>query len=69
MVEAGVRDLVVVQAALLHDTVEDTDTTPQELIEVFGDTVAAVVAEVCSNNTVITVLHEYCFPSRVGIDP
>ena len=27
----GVRDEVTLQAAILHDTVEDTDTTPEEL--------------------------------------
>ena len=30
--QAGVDDLEVLQAALLHDTVEDTDTTLQVLL-------------------------------------
>uniref|UniRef100_A0A3B4WDF4 Guanosine-3',5'-bis(diphosphate) 3'-pyrophosphohydrolase MESH1 n=1 Tax=Seriola lalandi dorsalis TaxID=1841481 RepID=A0A3B4WDF4_SERLL len=34
------------QAALLHDTVEDTDTTPAELEAKFGPTVARIVEEV-----------------------
>ncbi|KFW87122.1 Guanosine-3',5'-bis(diphosphate) 3'-pyrophosphohydrolase MESH1, partial [Manacus vitellinus] len=34
--EAGVTDIVVLQAALLHDTVEDTDTTLSEIEERFG---------------------------------
>lgn len=34
------------QAALLHDTVEDTDTTPAELEAKFGPTVARIVQEV-----------------------
>lgn len=34
------------QAALLHDTVEDTDTTYEELVEMFGKEVADVVMEV-----------------------
>jgi len=42
----GVTDLVTLQAAILHDTVEDTDTTPAELVERFGRDVADVVAEV-----------------------
>ena len=42
----GVTDLVVLQAALLHDTVEDTDTSYEELVQHFGRTVADVVMEV-----------------------
>ena len=34
----------VVAAGLLHDVVEDTDTTPEELRERFGDRVAELVA-------------------------
>jgi guanosine-3',5'-bis(diphosphate) 3'-pyrophosphohydrolase len=44
--EGGVEDPVVLAAALLHDTIEDTSATPQELIELFGDEVAAIVLEV-----------------------
>lgn len=46
LVEGGVRDLDVIQAALLHDTVEDTDTTNEELVQEFGPEVAGIVAEV-----------------------
>ncbi len=46
VVEAGVDDEVVLAAALLHDTVEDTNTTYEELIEHFGRRIAAVVLEV-----------------------
>jgi len=42
----GVDDVVVLQAALLHDTVEDTDTSYEELIQHFGRRVADVVMEV-----------------------
>ena len=35
----GITDPVVLQAALLHDTVEDTDTTLQEIEDHFGKTV------------------------------
>ncbi|TDM09849.1 MAG: phosphohydrolase [Ideonella sp. MAG2] len=38
-------DPVVLQAAVLHDTVEDTDTSLEELTTHFGPQVAAVVAE------------------------
>jgi guanosine-3',5'-bis(diphosphate) 3'-pyrophosphohydrolase len=44
--EAGVEDPVVLCAALLHDTVEDTATTPQEIEARFGPEIRAVVMEV-----------------------
>jgi guanosine-3',5'-bis(diphosphate) 3'-pyrophosphohydrolase len=43
--EGGITDVEVLCAALLHDTVEDTATTPEEL-EAFGARVAGIVAEV-----------------------
>lgn len=42
----GVEHLASLQAAILHDTVEDTETTSEELAELFGSEVAALVAEV-----------------------
>ncbi len=51
--EGGVVDPIVLQAALLHDTVEDTDTTLTEISELFGDKVAAIVAEVTSDMTLV----------------
>ncbi|KAM9817679.1 guanosine-3',5'-bis(diphosphate) 3'-pyrophosphohydrolase MESH1 [Neosynchiropus ocellatus] len=44
--EGGITDIEVLQAALLHDTVEDTDTTPAELEAKFGPVVARIVQEV-----------------------
>jgi GTP diphosphokinase / guanosine-3',5'-bis(diphosphate) 3'-diphosphatase len=44
--ESGVTDVEVLCAALLHDTVEDTDTTHEELANAFGSRVARIVAEV-----------------------
>ncbi|XP_061520254.1 guanosine-3',5'-bis(diphosphate) 3'-pyrophosphohydrolase MESH1 isoform X3 [Phycodurus eques] len=44
--EAGITDIVVLQAALLHDTLEDTDTKPEELETKFGQIVAGIVQEV-----------------------
>lgn len=44
--EARVTDPVTLVAAVLHDTVEDTATTLDELTAAFGAEVASVVAEV-----------------------
>jgi GTP diphosphokinase / guanosine-3',5'-bis(diphosphate) 3'-diphosphatase len=44
--EGRVRDPVVIAAALLHDTIEDTETTSRELHGAFGPLVAGVVEEV-----------------------
>ena len=45
-VEAGIQDPLVLGAALLHDTVEDTETTPEELAERFGPAIRDLVLEV-----------------------
>jgi guanosine-3',5'-bis(diphosphate) 3'-pyrophosphohydrolase len=42
----GISDIATLQAAILHDTIEDTETTYEELVEKFGREVASVVAEV-----------------------
>jgi guanosine-3',5'-bis(diphosphate) 3'-pyrophosphohydrolase len=44
--EAGIEDVDVLAAAILHDTIEDTDTTAAELEREFGHEVAAIVVEV-----------------------
>lgn len=44
--EAGIDDEDLLVAALLHDTVEDTDTKFEEIEERFGPTVRQLVAEV-----------------------
>jgi len=44
--EGGVTDIEVLAAALLHDTIEDTATTLEELRERFGERIAGMVAEV-----------------------
>lgn len=45
-VVGGVTDIVTLQAAVLHDTLEDTDTRVELLIAEFGVEVARVVQEV-----------------------
>jgi len=42
----GVGDLAVLCAALLHDTIEDTNTTADELRVLFGEVITSVVLEV-----------------------
>ncbi|XP_029431003.1 guanosine-3',5'-bis(diphosphate) 3'-pyrophosphohydrolase MESH1 isoform X2 [Rhinatrema bivittatum] len=49
--EAGVTDTAVLQAALLHDTVEDTDTTFLEIEEKFGKEIRQMVEEVTDDKT------------------
>jgi guanosine-3',5'-bis(diphosphate) 3'-pyrophosphohydrolase len=44
--EGGISDPVILAAALLHDTLEDTETTYEELRGQFGDEIADVVVEV-----------------------
>src|SRR5215204_239731 len=49
--EAAITDEVVIAAAILHDTVEDTGTTPEELTRDFGVEISAIVAEVTDDRT------------------
>ncbi|XP_063781915.1 guanosine-3',5'-bis(diphosphate) 3'-pyrophosphohydrolase MESH1 [Pseudophryne corroboree] len=49
--EAGISDIAVLQAALLHDTVEDTDTTFLEIEVKFGQEVRKIVEEVTDDKT------------------
>lgn len=47
--EAGITDENVLCAALLHDTIEDTETTYAKLLDLFGKTIADIVQEVTDN--------------------
>lgn len=49
--EAKVTDLNVLMAAILHDTVEDTDTTFSEIEEHFGAVIRGIVEEVSDDKT------------------
>lgn len=49
--EAGIARVDVLCAALLHDTVEDTETTPEELTAVFGSWIASIVLEVTDDKS------------------
>jgi len=49
--EGGISDAVVLCAALLHDTIEDTETTAEELEQKFGSAIASVVLEVTDDKS------------------
>jgi guanosine-3',5'-bis(diphosphate) 3'-pyrophosphohydrolase len=49
--EGGINDPLVIATGLLHDTVEDTETTFGELEEEFGKEIADVVREVTDDKT------------------
>lgn len=48
---ARVQDTPALMAAVLHDTVEDTNTTIQEIEEQFGKAVAGIVVEVTDDKS------------------
>lgn len=45
-IEGGIDDVDVICAALLHDTIEDTETSEEELLQRFGPRITAIVAAV-----------------------
>ena len=53
--EAGITNARLLAAAILHDTIEDTETTYEELRERFGKTIAGVVREVSDDKTLLRV--------------
>lgn len=49
-----VDDIDILIAAILHDTIEDTETTAKELMELFGERVCGFVQEVTDDNSLPT---------------
>ena len=49
--EGGVTDVVVLSAAVLHDTIEDTNTTAEELGAIFGAKITATVLDVTDDKS------------------
>ncbi|HMZ06314.1 MAG TPA: HD domain-containing protein [Anaerolineales bacterium] len=47
----GVRDANLLAAAILHDTIEDTNTTPAEIQTLFGEDVLSLVLEVTDDKS------------------
>jgi guanosine-3',5'-bis(diphosphate) 3'-pyrophosphohydrolase len=50
-----VEDEDILIAALLHDTIEDTETTREEIVTIFGDSVASLVCE-CTDDKILPKL-------------
>jgi guanosine-3',5'-bis(diphosphate) 3'-pyrophosphohydrolase len=72
--DGGISDAATLAAALLHDTLEDTDTTELELTRHFGVLVAAIVVELTDDMTLpkaerksrqILLAREYSRPARL----
>lgn len=51
LVQAGICDTATLAGAVLHDTIEDTKTTFDEIQELFGPEIARIVQEVSDDKT------------------
>ncbi|GIX40858.1 MAG: phosphohydrolase [Leptospiraceae bacterium] len=49
--EAKIDDIEILVAGILHDTIEDTQTTYEELKELFGENIANIVLEVTDDKS------------------
>ena len=68
--EGGITDAQVLAAALLHDTVEDTDTRHEELVNSFGKEIADIVAEVTDNQALVKAERKHLQIERAsGLSP
>src|SRR5258707_640469 len=61
-----VVDLRILIAAVLHDTLEDTETTPSELEELFGQEVRRLVEEVTDDKTLEKSIRKELQVKKVG---
>ena len=73
-VEGGIDDVDVLCAALLHDTIEDTETTEDELLSRFGPRVTALVLAVTDDKSLsqlerkeLQVEHAACLPREAQL--
>ena len=48
----NVRDVALLVASILHDTIEDTDATPEEIRAQFGEDILALVLEVTDDRSI-----------------
>ena len=53
MAEGDVDDVATIVAAILHDTIEDTETTRQDIVERFGEEIADIVMEVTDDKDLL----------------
>jgi guanosine-3',5'-bis(diphosphate) 3'-pyrophosphohydrolase len=51
LLAGAIGDPTLVAAGFLHDTLEDTQTEREELVTLFGETVASIVAEVTDDKS------------------
>lgn len=58
LAEVGIRDLPTLQAALLHDTIEDTATTSAEMRSVFGAEVCTLVESLTDDDALHPVVRK-----------
>jgi guanosine-3',5'-bis(diphosphate) 3'-pyrophosphohydrolase len=47
----SVRDIAILTAALLHDVIEDTETTPEDVEHIFGGDILSLVQEVSDDKS------------------
>lgn len=45
----GIRDVEILMAATLHDTIEDTNSDREDIVRLFGERVAGLVCEMTDN--------------------
>jgi GTP diphosphokinase / guanosine-3',5'-bis(diphosphate) 3'-diphosphatase len=50
-IDGGVSDPVILAAAALHDTIEDTETAEEELRTTFGEEIAQIVVEMTDDKS------------------
>ena len=50
-IDGGITEPVILAAAALHDTIEDTETTEKELRTMFGDEIASLVLEMTDDKS------------------
>ncbi len=51
----GIDDVSTLAAAMLHDVVEDTDVTIEQVLDTFGEKIASIVAEVTDDKSLSKV--------------